>query len=42
MRETRDTRVLVNKHSGACHKSFATVERALASLEVEMAALQLK
>ena len=24
MRETRDTKVLVNKHSGACHKSFAT------------------
>ena len=42
MRETRDTRVLVNKHSGACHKSFATVERSLAFVEVGMAALQLK
>ncbi len=42
MRETRDTKVLVDKHSGACHKSFATKERALAFLEVGMAALQLK
>ena len=40
--ETRDTSVLVDKHRGACHKSFATGERALAFVEVGMAALQLK
>ena len=39
--ETRDTRVLVEKNSGACHKSFATKHQAVAFLEARMAALQL-
>jgi hypothetical protein len=37
--ETRDTRVLVEKSSGACHKSFATKEQAVTFLEAGMAAL---
>lgn len=39
--ETRDTKALVEKTSGACHKSFATEENALAFLKAGLAALQL-
>lgn len=40
--ETRDTRVLVEKSSGACHKSFATEKQAIAFLEAGIATLKLQ